>query len=72
MPQLEDPDGFKSGQAKKMPKAGKDKSKMACNHTKEGVECPVHGSKGCPNITCLLYTSPSPRDRQKSRMPSSA
>ena len=35
---------------------------------------------GVPNIltlnaeyvTCLLYTSPSPRDRQKSRMPSSA
>ena len=26
-----------------------------------------------PRITiCLLYTSPSPRDRQKSRMPSSA
>ena len=24
------------------------------------------------NKTCLLYTSPSPRDRQKSRMPSSA
>ena len=24
------------------------------------------------DITCLLYTSPSPRDRQKSRMPSSA
>ena len=24
------------------------------------------------NATCLLYTSPSPRDRQKSRMPSSA
>ena len=24
------------------------------------------------NINCLLYTSPSPRDRQKSRMPSSA
>ena len=23
-------------------------------------------------IGCLLYTSPSPRDRQKSRMPSSA
>ena len=22
--------------------------------------------------TCLLYTSPSPRDRQKARMPSSA
>ena len=25
-----------------------------------------------PVCTCLLYTSPSPRDRQKSRMPSSA
>ena len=24
------------------------------------------------HTTCLLYTSPSPRDRQKSRMPSSA
>ena len=23
-------------------------------------------------VICLLYTSPSPRDRQKSRMPSSA
>ena len=33
----------------------------------------------CPNtgsmmglLTCLLYTSPSPRDRTRSRMPSSA
>ena len=25
-----------------------------------------------PKYTCLLYTSPSPRDREKSRMPSSA
>ena len=25
-----------------------------------------------PMLSCLLYTSPSPRDRQKSRMPSSA
>ena len=25
-----------------------------------------------PSNICLLYTSPSPRDRQKSRMPSSA
>ena len=24
------------------------------------------------SITCLLYTSPSPRDRTRSRMPSSA
>ena len=28
--------------------------------------------EGTYNQTCLLYTSPSPRDRQKSRMPSSA
>ena len=26
----------------------------------------------CKDMGCLLYTSPSPRDRQKSRMPSSA
>ena len=31
----------------------------------------VSGSVG-PSRDCLLYTSPSPRDRQKSRMPSSA
>ena len=31
-------------------------------------------AKGCfsPDVTCLLYTSPSPRDRSLSRMPSSA
>ena len=28
--------------------------------------------QGDREYTCLLYTSPSPRDRQKSRMPSSA
>jgi len=27
---------------------------------------------GCQVIVCLLYTSPSPRDRTRSRMPSSA
>ena len=27
---------------------------------------------GRTDLSCLLYTSPSPRDRQKSRMPSSA
>ena len=30
------------------------------------------GPTGPTGSTCLLYTSPSPRDRQKSRMPSSA
>ncbi len=47
---MDDPTGMKSGESKKMPKVGKDKSKMACNHTKEGVECPVHGKHGCPII----------------------
>ena len=33
----------------------------------------VSSYTGFPEIMgCLLYTSPSPRDRQKSRMPSSA
>src|SRR5678809_980204 len=27
--------------------------------------------RACRSTVCLLYTSPSPRDRQKSRMPSS-
>ena len=32
----------------------------------------IGGSPKSPKYSCLLYTSPSPRDRQKSRMPSSA
>ena len=44
--------------------------------TKEGLkdqlfsDLPRYFNKG--DLFCLLYTSPSPRDRQKSRMPSSA
>ena len=33
---------------------------------------PEHYDRGWHITGCLLYTSPSPRDRQKSRMPSSA
>ena len=36
---------------------------------KEEKNIAIISEAGCP---CLLYTSPSPRDRQKSRMPSSA
>ena len=36
------------------------------------VEIHCHGSIAIINKFCLLYTSPSPRDRQKSRMPASA
>ena len=35
------------------------------------VQVPLSAKIG-DNRVCLLYTSPSPRDRQKSRMPSSA
>ena len=37
---------------------------------KDGVS--HHKGGAVISWTCLLYTSPSPRDRQKSRMPSSA
>ena len=30
------------------------------------------GDSSCMEYACLLYTSPSPRDRTRSRMPSSA
>ena len=36
------------------------------------VDCLFVDEVTTPLSTCLLYTSPSPRDRQKSRMPSSA
>ena len=44
---------------------------------KKGELLTVLGPSGCGkttllNITCLLYTSPSPRDMRRSRMPSSA
>ena len=41
-----------------------------------GIPCCICMFEGLSSIErlwiCLLYTSPSPRDRQKSRMPSSA
>ena len=41
-----------------------DETVKASEEQKEVTEAKFDG--------CLLYTSPSPRDRQKSRMPSSA
>ena len=47
---------------------------LRCGHT--WIPRAPKKPKVCPNLKCkspcLLYTSPSPRDRQKSRMPSSA
>ena len=42
--------------------------------SREGVDPsdPDYATMGDDLGSCLLYTSPSPRDRQKSRMPSSA
>ena len=38
-----------------------------------GIPVPKeYGGQGCDTLTCLLYTSPSPRDLSTSRMPSSA
>ena len=44
--------------------AGDGKMKEISDHIYEGALAFLNA--------CLLYTSPSPRDRQKSRMPSSA
>ena len=38
--------------------------------TLDSVRVEFLGKKG--QVTCLLYTSPSPRDKRQSRMPSSA
>ena len=45
---------------------------QSLRYTNNIVQMSLAGSKGSNLNICLLYTSPSPRDRQKSRMPSSA
>ena len=41
-------------------------------HAMRGISAHSNGFQTCRSIHCLLYTSPSPRDRSLSRMPSSA
>ena len=41
------------------------------DHSITIIDVPGH-EKFIRNMACLLYTSPSPRDRTRSRMPSSA
>ena len=43
--------------------------KTTCLMMLAGFETPTHGEI---LLDCLLYTSPSPRDKRQSRMPSSA
>ena len=46
---------------------------VSCSQTAGWTKMPPGMEVGLgPGNFCLLYTSPSPRDRQKSRMPSSA
>ena len=50
-------------------------SMMDCCMMKDGKMMQMKSGKMMPmekDMTCLLYTSPSPRDRTRSRMPSSA
>ena len=64
----EDKDGWKIREANK-----KGKSAGSFYDSDEGSSSSDDSSSGeSSSGSCLLYTSPSPRDRQKSRMPSSA
>ena len=52
-----------------------DDAQKAVMYAKDNLldgEFVYHRNKGEDWHTCLLYTSPSPRDRTRSRMPSSA
>ena len=46
--------------------------KTTCLMMLAGFETPTNGEIYLDSNPCLLYTSPSPRDRTRSRMPSSA
>ena len=45
--------------------------RTASERVADGLGAGVHDHRGAL-VACLLYTSPSPRDRTRSRMPSSA
>ena len=50
----------------------KNKIQKTTRKRKEEYDIQEKGVNEYNNITCLLYTSPSPRDKRQSRMPSSA
>ena len=47
-------------------------NEVALSTISKGYLLPDETPRKAYKRVCLLYTSPSPRDRQKSRMPSSA
>ena len=55
-------------------KDGKIITESSCDivESQNGTSYNIFTTRGSIGYSCLLYTSPSPRDRQKSRMPSSA
>ena len=69
-------DAVKTGEADVAVSAGNTGALMAmakfCLRTMANIERPAIACIWPTIKGCLLYTSPSPRDRQKSRMPSSA
>ena len=53
--------------------AAEDAGKKAQEHGMKSLDVHVQGpGSGRESALCLLYTSPSPRDKRQSRMPSSA
>ena len=68
-----DSDGFETAMQKQRDLArAAGKFKMVQGLEYRGETTQFHGYDNLQVQDCLLYTSPSPRDRQKSRMPSSA
>ena len=45
---------------------------MEKDYRADGGFVPIGRMERADDVPCLLYTSPSPRDRTRSRMPSSA
>ena len=71
------PQGFNPKEFDKILKSVSDSIKFKAVLDKETKECRGFGfattnNEENANLVCLLYTSPSPRDRSLSRMPSSA
>ena len=68
----DDSDFGASGTIAQWVRKGIEVAYVFCTNGDQGGEESGFTKEEMPAFRCLLYTSPSPRDRQKSRMPSSA